>query len=281
MSTKTGYVPGPLKLFYLSDQKDWDCPYHYHDFDKITIFLQGHVTYDIEGKSYALQPYDIVVVPRGQLHRPLIRKSAVYERIIAYIAPSFYGPYKNRCDFAHLFQLHHGAVLRQSLASSDVYTTTCRLRQAFSQTGAAATLLQETLFLEFLLYLYRACQEHTVQAVKTGQSHPKIQQLISYIQDHLAGDLSIPTIAKAMYMSPDYMMHLFKDETGSSLGNYITVKRLQRARYLIEQHVPLTTVCYDSGFKNYSTFYRAFKKQYHVSPKSGMNIPTADASYTE
>lgn len=34
--------------------------FHYHDFDKILIFLSGKVTYLIEGRSYELQPYDII-----------------------------------------------------------------------------------------------------------------------------------------------------------------------------------------------------------------------------
>ena len=48
MKDKLGYLKEPLKLFYLRDKKTWECPYHYHDFDKITLFLQGHVTYDVE-----------------------------------------------------------------------------------------------------------------------------------------------------------------------------------------------------------------------------------------
>ena len=73
-------------------------------------------------------------------------------------------------------------------------------------------------------------------------------------------------------------MHLFKSETGLSLGHYITAKRLQKARRLIAEGRALTAVCYDCGFTNYSTFYRAWKKQYDLSPKRGSELADLDFS---
>ena len=57
MAQKTGYLSGNLKLFHLVDKRQWTCPYHYHDFDKITLFFQGHVSYDVEGTAYDLKPF--------------------------------------------------------------------------------------------------------------------------------------------------------------------------------------------------------------------------------
>ncbi|MCH4166450.1 MAG: AraC family transcriptional regulator [Megasphaera sp.] len=270
MSKKTGYLHQQLKLFYLSDQRNLPCPYHYHDFDKITIFLQGNVTYDIEGISYVLQPYDIVVVSAGQMHRPIISDSVIYERIIAYIAPSFVDSCRQRgCDLSVIFQHMASPILRQSQEMGNVFGATCRLRQAFSQPKENNELLQETIFLEFMILLSQAVQHCHVGFVKTSRQNEKIQTAINYINAHLSTPLSIQALAEHLYISPDYLMHLFKSETGCSVAQYITTKRLMLARSLMEQGKPLTTVCYDSGFKNYSTFYRAWKHFYHTSPKQG------------
>lgn len=272
MRDKAGYLREPLKIFYVSDQKAWNCPYHYHDFHKITLFLQGDVTYDIEGKSYYLQPYDIIIVGAGQMHRPLISGTAVYERIMAYISPDYVSTYEKRgCSLSLLFQHPASPVLRQTQESGTIYGVSCRLRQSCTvPTTPLQQVLRETIFLEFLLYLAQDITDGRLGYVKTGRQNEKIRTLLTYIAEHLTGDLSVPTLAAQAYVSPDYLMHLFKEETGSSIGAYITAKRLQRARLLLEQQVPLTTVCYDSGFKNYSTFYRAWKKQYGVAPKAGL-----------
>lgn len=272
MSKKTGYLHQQLKLFYLSDQRNLPCPYHYHDFDKITIFLQGDVIYDIEGTSYTLQPYDIVVVSAGQMHRPIISDSVAYERIIAYVAPSFIDSCRQRgCDLSVIFQHMNSPIVRQSQEMGNVFGAACRLRQAFSQqkTDNDNKLLQETIFLEFMILLSQAVQHSHVGFVKTGRQNEKIQAAMSYINTHLSAPLSIPVLAEQLYISPDYLMHLFKSETGCSVAQYITTKRLMLARSLIDLGKPLTTVCYDCGFKNYSTFYRAWKHFYHTSPKQG------------
>ena len=46
---KTGYLNSDFKFFHLKDNTRKDFPFHYHDFNKILLFLQGDVTYTIEG----------------------------------------------------------------------------------------------------------------------------------------------------------------------------------------------------------------------------------------
>ena len=139
MYEKTGYLTEPLKLFYVSDKRDWACPVHYHEFDKVMLFFQGDVTYEIEGKSYRLQPYDIVVVPAGQMHRPVVVGTHMYERIIAYISPAYIESYRQRgCDLSALFQTA-SPILRQPQEAGSLYGASCRLRQACCAEACAGT----------------------------------------------------------------------------------------------------------------------------------------------
>lgn len=272
MKKQAGYLREPLKLFYLSDKKNWECPYHYHTFDKIMLFFQGHTTYEIEGKAYTLQPYDIIVVRAGQMHRPIIYDDVVYERIIAYISSDYLQHYDHLgCQLTSIFSSATRSVLRQPPETGTLYGVSSRLRQACcTQQTPRCHLLQETLFLEFLIYLADALEAHHIGYVKTGGENEKVSMILQYIHSHLTETLTITAIANHFYMSPDYIMHLFKKETGQTLQTYITTKRLLLARELMKKNLPLTMVCYDSGFKQYSTFYRAWKKQYGQSPKKGI-----------
>lgn len=271
MYQKKGYLEESSRLFYVCDQSDKLFPSHYHDFDKLTLFLQGRVQYEIEGKTYGLQPFDIVLVRAGQLHRPIVSSDAVYERIIAYMSPAFFKTYEDPlCDLYSVFTKTPSPVLRQPQSTGSVYGAACRLRQSFTQAGKKPALLQNTIFLEFMIQLSLSIQEQHIGYVATGRQNEKIQTILTYINDNVAADLAIPAIASHFYMSPDYLMHLFKAETGYSLGTYITTKRLLLARQLLQQGKALTDVCYDSGFKNYSTFYRAWKQRFHQSPRKGL-----------
>lgn len=86
---KSGYLLEDFRLFYNSDSHRREIPFHYHDFHKLLILLSGNTSYIIEGKMYALQPGDIVLVRAGQIHRPVIHDNSLYERLIFYISPAF------------------------------------------------------------------------------------------------------------------------------------------------------------------------------------------------
>ena len=75
---KRGYLNSEFRLFHLTDRETHEVEYHYHDFDKITIFIKGKVTYMVEGKSYDLLPYDIVLVKHNDIHILTVDNSEVY-----------------------------------------------------------------------------------------------------------------------------------------------------------------------------------------------------------
>lgn len=102
---KKGYLNSEFRLFHLTDQETKEVDYHYHDFDKITIFIRGKVNYMIEGRSYDLKPYDIVLVKQGDIHRLTVDNSCPYERIIVYISPNFMNAYQtDNYDLSYCFQ---------------------------------------------------------------------------------------------------------------------------------------------------------------------------------
>ena len=82
---KTGYLEQDFRLFHIKDQTKREFSYHYHDFHKVIIFLSGKAAYHIEGKSYYLKPWDILLVNRHAIHKPEIDFSVPYERFVLWI----------------------------------------------------------------------------------------------------------------------------------------------------------------------------------------------------
>ena len=99
--SKTGYLKDDFRLFHITDEEEHSFSYHYHDFYKILIFIRGDVTYHIEGKSFDLKPYDIVLVNAGEIHKPVINSRSVYERMILYISPAFMDACRDGADSLH------------------------------------------------------------------------------------------------------------------------------------------------------------------------------------
>ena len=66
---KRGYLNEGFRLFRLKDSRAQQLEYHYHEFDKLILFLGGKVTYVVEGVTYFLKPWDvrrISMTPRRQ-----------------------------------------------------------------------------------------------------------------------------------------------------------------------------------------------------------------------
>lgn len=269
---KRGYLNSEFRLFHLTDTRLEKLDFHYHDFDKIMIFIKGKVTYMIEGKSYDLKPYDIVLVNHNDIHRPVVDPSVPYERIIVYISPGFITAYQTAdYDLNFCFEQakkEYSNVLRiHSEAKQALLRITKDLENSFLSPGYAGNLYQQVLFLEFMIHLNRAALDNHLEYLNTDASNQKIIQIMQYISDHLTEELNIDNLAEQFFISRYYMMRLFKSETGYTIGNYINYKRLLIAKEAIAQGTPITQACFDCGFRDYSTFSRAYKKLFGKSPR--------------
>lgn len=269
---KRGYLNCEFKLFHLSDIPKQEFEFHYHDFDKIIIFLKGKVDYVIEGKSYHLMPYDIVLVHHNDIHKPNIDQSVIYERIIVYLSPGFITSYQTEdYDLGQCFdraQTAHSNVLRmRSLQKNRLLQIIKNLEKACSQGGYANDLYCKVLFLEFMIQLNRASLDHHVDFLQSGHANEKILLIMEYINTNLASNLSIDRLAQTFYVSKYHMMRQFKQETGYTIGNYMASKRLLLAKELLTKETPITQICFDCGFKNYSTFSRAYKDFFGEAPQ--------------
>ena len=268
---KIGYLNSRFKMFHIKDSQRKEFSFHYHDFHKILILLGGDVTYCIEGRSYDLLSGDIVLVNAGEVHRPIIQSDVPYERIIMYISPDFLDSYtEERNDLtlclkqAAALQSH---VLRLAPAARTKLDNTVRaLDGSLKDTEYASELFHRVLFLEFMIHLNRAALQSQVEFIPESVTNEKISAVLSYLDSHFKEDISIDDLASEFYMSRYYLMHAFKAQTGYTIGGYLSSKRLLLARELIAGGMPITEACYACGFKNYSTFSRAYKKDFGGAP---------------
>ena len=264
---KTGYLDREFRLFYLKDQKQQDFTYHYHDFYKVIIFLSGKATYHIEGKSYYLNPWDILLVDKYAIHKPEISSEEPYERFILWIRNDLKEELLTRCfqkATDRCFRLPSKIQKKLEQVLSEFY-------RASKNQELGDNILEKALFYEFMVYLNRIFLEKQYICDQDSYTYDsRIEELLKYINRNLEKELSIEELSRRYFLSKYYMMRKFKEETGYTMHSYIVSKRLFLARSLISQGVPVTKAALQSGFKDYTAFIRAYKKQFGELPSDAL-----------
>lgn len=269
---KRGYLKEDFRLFHLKDSRAEKLDYHYHEFDKIILLLRGKVTYVVEGVSYFLRPWDILLVQHNMIHVPLIDPSEPYERVVIWLGPDYarrWGeeePLTACFDTARQRGFH---LLRLSSERRLQYMSlTQQLEEALRDRDFGHKILADSYFLQLLVALNRdMAKDKTAEQTESYRSDPKMEEILRYIANHLEEELSVDALSKRFYLSRYYLMHRFKTVTGSTLHQYITQKRLLRAGELIRGGLPVMKAAEAVGFREYSTFLRAFQNTFHMSPR--------------
>ena len=272
-STSIGYLNENFRFFHIKDQQNLEFDYHHHDFMKIVILIEGDLTYFIEGKSYILKPWDILLINENEIHKPVINPSKVYERIVIWINPKFLQNIKNLgADLSNCFTLssqNKFNLIRLNMISlENIKNIINKIQSCDNDNEFASILLKDTLFIEFLIMINRCYIRSSNNNTSDDVIYDKlVDDILDFINSNLTHNLSIDIIANKFFTSKYYLMRRFKAITGSSIHNYIVQKRLILAKSLINEGFSMSDACINSGFNDYSNFVRAFKKNYGVSPK--------------
>lgn len=270
---KRGYLKSDFAFFHLKDMKSMHFEYHYHDFNKIIFFISGHITYFIEGKAYGLKPWDILFVSSSEVHKCVIDPSVMYERIVIWINPGFLENHSEECSlftcFDHAGERNRNVLRLDNAVLNDVKMLLPRLEDACRNSGFGQTILKNSIFMHVLVLLTRELLgKGDAKDVHDTVIDENIQNVLNYINTNICADLSIESLADRFYLNRYHLMHKFKQQTGYSVHSYILQKRLMKADTLIKSGIPAGQACEESGFNDYSSFVRAFKKMFGLPPKS-------------
>ena len=265
-----GYLLEDFRLFHLTGPIDERMEWHYHTFHKLIVFLGGQSAYGIEGRTYPLQPGDVVLIAQGCIHRPEADPKAAHERMILYISPDFLRRSSTGdCQLEEIFEQAKAEfhfVVRMEHSQKELVQLLSALERTQNEDGYGKALLAQSILFQFLIGLRRRMQTRERLYVQEAVSDEKVAAILRYLTDHLTQEISIDALAANFYISKYHMMRRFRSETGCTIHAYLVSKRLILARELIAGGMPVLDACYESGFHDYSAFSRAYRKQYGQTP---------------
>ena len=271
---KRGYLDQGFRLFHLKDTLAQKLQPHYHEFDTIILPLGGRVTYVVEGVAYFLKPWDMLLVQHNLIHRVAIDPEEPYERIVIWLGREWMA---SRSDPGEPLDACFETARRQGfhLLRTDgdrrlfYMQKIQQLEEALRSTEFGAGRMADTLCQQLLIGVNRDMLRYPTAREERDSYRvdPKMEEVLRYIAAHLEEPLSVDLLAREFYLSRYYLMHRFKAVTGYTVHQYISQKRLLRAGELIREGVPVMKAAEQAGFREYSTFLRAFQNTFRMSPR--------------
>ena len=123
------------------------------------------------------------------------------------------------------------------------------------------------LFLQLFCLFYRM-NDHPQSDIPKPENTGLLDQILNYIELHLSEDLSLASISAQFMVSQSTVSQLFKKQLDTGFYKIVTQRRLIESKNLINSGFPLKEVAEQCGFCDYSVFYKAFVKEYGISPRS-------------
>lgn len=261
MYEKQGYLTKEFKIFHIKDKSDKVFDFHYHEFYKIILFISGNVEYSVEGKNYELQPSDIVLISKNEIHKPVIDPLCEYERIVLYLSQSFLNLDPELTECFNVAKENHTNVMRLSKVDSiKLFDLLINAENKSKSDDFGSALSTKLSVMEAILLLSESAHNNGLLFEGQVSYDKKILEVCDYISSHIKEDLSVDSLSEKFFISKYYFMHKFKEYTGVTVHQYILEKRVLYVGSLVQSGDKVTAACIMAGFKDYSTYLRAKKR---------------------
>lgn len=243
-------------------------PMHAHDGLEMFYFISGYCHYLVEGNEYSLKPGDVMIMQPSEAHHLRVMGDLPYERIVIHFYPNHFKELdKDGVFMKPFFERPLGKLNRYTEDDFDSKLYKLCFESLSLESPLGIKLEAESKLLVLLGELYKAYCNKKDSHEDTVENTDVVNQLIEYVNKNLFEQLSLNALSEKFFLSQSQLNRLFKRATGTSIWEYITIKRLIAARNRIRVGEQAGKVCISCGFKDYSSFYRMYKARFGVSPK--------------
>ena len=243
---------------------------HSHSFYEIMFCRSSdRVEYLVGANRYRLLAGDLILVAPGVSHKPILPDdmSYAYERDILWVSVDLVERIKELFPNSPIFQVDSCSLLHTRGTGwnyiSDYFSDGLREFEkkeiGYEESATATAML-------ILTHICRAA--YSDEAHHSQAEQPTLlTSFIEYIENNLSEPLTLDSIAAHFYISRSAVSKFFREEMDTSFHRFLTQRRLILAKQLIGEGEGMEHVAQICGFSDYSVFYKAFKKEYGLSPR--------------
>ena len=243
-------------------------PPHIHDSVEIYLNLSSLPNILLGNRVVSAIPGTLIIIPPFCVHRLFERTDEVYDRYILSINLSWLDSVllSGNAEYEYLKKPETPLLLPLSPSVLG------RLQQSFEE----LLFLNESDTFDKLSGFFRCMSQinKTVYQNRTGNdkeiksstTQQMVSDIIRYLNEHTDKNITLQELSNHFYLNPDYISRIFKKHTNSTVGSYITLQKMARAKQLLQEGYTITQAQIMTGYSSYAHFSRTFRKQTGMSP---------------
>ncbi|MBQ3572179.1 MAG: helix-turn-helix transcriptional regulator [Clostridia bacterium] len=245
-------APNPTEIEYNT---------HLHNSYEMLLFYEGDANYHIGGNVYYLTKNDLLIIKPSTYHNISLLSSHPYARIVL----SFYKEdfsddivsiLQNSSPFYHIPDGHPILQMFEAMRSASEILS----HEAFELFFTSA--------INNILLLLPHINDTKSAEKNNSSSYSTFDKMLFYIDENPDKPLSLAWLSKTFFLSESHISHLFKTKLNTTAMQYINRKKISYAHSLLVSGIPPIQVAEKCSYKNYSTFFRMYKRFFGTTPKN-------------
>lgn len=242
-------------------------PLHAHDYYELLIPIKGSAVFIANDQNIPLSSGLMLLLKPGTIHSNKIVSNSTYERYVFYFHESAFSPLGNDSSLLDFFVhtdssccLHLPTELMAQLLGG-----LAKLDSCLSVMDPGTPMLAYS----HIIQLFYLLNHHATVSKNATQPLPKsIVKIKQYVDENYLTLANTSEIAEHFFYSREHISRQFRKCYNTNLSDYLTTLKVNHSKRLLEQGMTVTDACYQSGFRNMSTFASAFRAHEYMNPSS-------------
>ena len=247
---------------------------HLHDCYEVYFSISGGKQFLIGNQFYPIEPNDIFVINQYESHMLTQIDKMIHERIVLFVDPDYVKKLSTEeTNLDEFFSerpknFSHRLSLDENQKKKFLYY----VDKITSAEGYGHDIIEEAAFMELLVMLNEISDKNKPKKSRQPKASGKeynhqINDILAYINNNISSQITLEQLSSEFFLSESYICRIFKASTGTTINKYIVSRRISVAKALLADGMSVTEAFENSGFTDYSNFFKAFTKAVGMSPK--------------
>lgn len=248
---------------------------HIHDCYELYYSISGGKQFLIDNRFYSIAPGDLFIINQYESHKLTQIDNQLHERIVFSIHPDYTKRLSTaETDLDACFSRRDtGFRHKLSLSREQQKRFLYYVNKITSARGYAHDIVEQAAFMELLVMINSLS---SANAPDTAQMEYKynhqVDDILVFINQNILHPVTVEQLAEHFFLSESYICRIFKQATGTTIGKYISARRISIAKAALSEGASVSEAFEKSGFGDYSSFFKSFTKAVGVSPKKYANL---------